>query len=213
MKIECDVVITADQFDERYAHWKERTLTVMGDYIKVHQNGLEARYFDTIFLFERIGLLVGFKYGEVIPECYISTVDGLESEKLADAFPYIFKDMGRYYVVVKKCYKNIDLRKNVIGLNLLNATNLTPLYTKFTWPLWESIEDIHHGAIIIKNGDSLYGMATIDKFPTCNLVNLASSIRKDTYEENVYYIQKTGFSSDIQRMDFTKKIDKIKLKP
>lgn len=213
MKIECDVVLTVDQFDERYAQWKERSLTVMGDYIKVRQNGLEPRYFDTIYLFEETGLLIGFKYDDVIPECYISTQDGLESEQLADAFPFVFKDMGRCYVPVKKCYKNIDWRKNVIGLNLLNATNLTPLYTKLTWPLWESIEDIHKGAVIIKKSDSLYGMATIDKFPTCNLVNMASSIRKDRNEENVYYIHKTGFSSEIQRMDFTRKLEKIKLKP
>ena len=68
MKIECDIVLTADQFDDRYAQWKERSLTVMGDYIKVSQNGLEARYFDTIYLFEELGLLIGFKYGEVLPE-------------------------------------------------------------------------------------------------------------------------------------------------
>ena len=213
MKIECDIVLTADQFDDRYAQWKERSLTVMGDYIKVSQNGLEARYFDTIYLFEELGLLIGFKYGEVLPECYITTQDGLMSEQLADAFPYVFEDMGRYYVVVKKCYRNLDLRKNVIGLNIINATNLSPLYTKLTWPLWESIESIHRGAVVIKKADSLYGMGTIDKFPACNLVGMAYSVRRDLENDRVYHIQKTGLSSEIQRIDFTKKLDKIKLKP
>ena len=116
---------------------------------------------------------------------------GSGSFLFADAFPYIFKDMGRYYAVVKKCYRNIDLRKNVIGLNIINAKNLSLLYNKLTWPLWESIESIHHGAVVIKKGDSMYGMATVDKFPTCNLVNMAYSIKRDQEEDAVYYIQKS----------------------
>lgn len=213
MKIDCDIVLTADQFNDRYAQWQERSFTVMGDSIKVHQYGLEPKYFDTIYLFEEPGLMIGFKYGEALPECHITTKDGLCSEPYTDAFPYIFKDMDRYYAVVKKCYRNIDLRKNVVGLNVINAKNLFPLYNKLTWPLWESIESIHHGAVVIKKGDSMYGMATIDKFPTCNLVNMAISIKRDLEEENVYYIQKTGLSSEIERIDFTKKLERIKLKP
>lgn len=213
MKIDCDIVLTADLFDDRYAQWKERSLTVMGDSIKVHQYGLEPKYFDTIYLFEEPGLMIGFKYGEALSECYITTKDGLCSEPFADAFPYIFKDMDRYYAVVKKCYRNIDLRKNVIGLNIINAKNLSLLYNKLTWPLWESIESIHHGAVVIKKGDSMYGMATIDKFPTCNLVNMAYSIKRDQEEDAVYYIQKSDSFCEIQKIDITKKLDKIKLKP
>ena len=213
MKIECDIVLTADQFDDRYAQWQERSLTVMGDCIKVHQYGLEPKYFDTIYLFEESGLMIGFKYGEALPECYITTKDGLCSEPYVDAFPFIFRDMDRYYAVVKKCYRNIDLRKNVIGLNIINAKSLSPLYNKMTWPLWESIESIHHGAVVIKKGDSLYGMGTIDKFPACNLVSMAYSIRRDSEEDAVYYIQKSGLSSEIQKIDIAKKLDKIKLKP
>ena len=37
-----------------------------------------------IYLFEDIGILVGFTYNDVVPECYIITMDGLESEPFAD---------------------------------------------------------------------------------------------------------------------------------
>ena len=42
----------------------------------------------------------GFTYNDVAPECYIITMDGLESEPFADVAPYIFEDLGRAYAVV-----------------------------------------------------------------------------------------------------------------
>lgn len=53
----------------------------------------------------------GFTYNDVVPECYIITMDGLESEPFADVAPYIFEDLGRAYAVVKKQYRNTDLKK------------------------------------------------------------------------------------------------------
>ena len=35
MKVNCNKVLTADNFDVEYSSWKGRVLTVMGDYIKV----------------------------------------------------------------------------------------------------------------------------------------------------------------------------------
>ena len=61
MRIECDKVITTDDFDEKYSMWQGRTLTVMGEYIKVSQPGIHSRYFDTIYLFESTGIMIGFK--------------------------------------------------------------------------------------------------------------------------------------------------------
>ena len=58
-----------------------------------------------IYLFEDSGILVGVTYNDVVPECYIITMDGLESEPFADVAPYIFEDMGRAYAVVKKQYR------------------------------------------------------------------------------------------------------------
>lgn len=43
----------------------------------------------------------GVIYNDVVPECYIITMDGLESEHFADVAPYIFEDLGRAYAVVK----------------------------------------------------------------------------------------------------------------
>ena len=111
MKIQCDKVLTVDDFSEEYATWKGRSLTIMDDQIKVSQDGLKPRYYDTIYLFEDSGILVGFTYNDVIPECYITTMDGLESEPFADVAPYIFEDLGRAYAVVKKQYRNTDLKK------------------------------------------------------------------------------------------------------
>ena len=45
MRIECDKVLTIDDFDELYSTWHGRTLTVMGEYIKVSQAGIPSRYF------------------------------------------------------------------------------------------------------------------------------------------------------------------------
>ena len=85
MKIQCDKVLTVDDFSEEYAFWKGRSLTIMNDQIKVSQDGLKPRYFDTIYLFEDSGILVGFTYNDVVPECYIITMDGLESEPFAES--------------------------------------------------------------------------------------------------------------------------------
>ena len=51
-----------------------------------------------IYLFD--GILVGVTYNDVVPECYIITMDGLESKPFADVAPYIFEDLGRAYAVV-----------------------------------------------------------------------------------------------------------------
>ena len=77
-------------------------------------------------------------------------MDGLESEHFADVAPYIFEDLGRAYAVVKKQYRNTDLKKHVIGLNLVEIHSLDSVYQKFTWPMWECIESMHNGAILIK---------------------------------------------------------------
>lgn len=92
----------------------------------------------------------GVTYNDVVPECYIITMDGLESEPFADVAPYIFEDLGRAYAVVKKQYRNTDLKKHVIGLNLVEIHSLDSVYQKFTWPMWECIESMHNGAILIK---------------------------------------------------------------
>ena len=86
----------------------------------------------------------------MVPECYIITMDGLESEPFTDVAPYIFEDLGRAYAVVKKQYRNTDLKKHVIGLNLVEIHSLDSVYQKSTWPMWECIESMHNGAILIK---------------------------------------------------------------
>lgn len=209
MRLNCDIVLTIDNFEEQYASWKGRVLTVMGDYIKVSQFGLQARYFDTIYLFEDSGILMGFHYGDPLPECYITTQDGLESECLVDIAPYLFKDLNHIYAVVKRKYRNVDLKRQVIGLTILDATTLTPLDAKYTWPMWESIESIHNGAIIIKKNEHSYGLSTIDKFPSCNLVRNAFCITRDNEKENVYLISETSVSSDPKRIDFSRKLAKF----
>lgn len=74
----------------------------------------------------------------VVPECYIITMDGLESEPFADVEPYIFEYLGRAYAVVKKQYRNTDLKKHVIGLNLVEIHSLDSVYQKFTCVLDKS---------------------------------------------------------------------------
>ena len=91
-----------------------------------------------IYLFEDSGILVGVTYNDVVPECYIITMDSLESEPFADVAPYIFEDMGRAFAVVKKLYRNTDLKKHVIGLNLVEIHSLDSVYQKFTCVLDKS---------------------------------------------------------------------------
>ena len=124
MRIECDKVITTDDFDEKYSMWQGRTLTVMGEYIKVSQPGIHSRYFDTIYLFESTGIMIGFKYDGVLPECYISTQDGFESDCYVDAAPYLFQDKDRIFAVVKRSYRNVDLHKQVIGLTIIAGADV-----------------------------------------------------------------------------------------
>ena len=64
--------------------------------------------------------------------------------------PTFLRNLGRAYAVVKKQYRNTDLKKNVIGLNLVEIHSLDSVYQKFTWPMWECIESMHNGAILIK---------------------------------------------------------------
>ena len=212
MKVHCDKVMTIDDFDVAYASWKGRTLTVMGDYIKVSQVGITARYFDTVYLFEESGIMIGFKYDSPVNECFVTTQDGQESECYADAMPYLFNDSNHTYAVVKRSYRNVDLKKQVIGLGIIDAATLTSLDVKFTWPIWESIESIENGAILIKKNEESYGMSTLDKFPACNLVSNASSIKKVEDEDNAYIVSKYNFGrKETQVYDFTKKLSKIKL--
>lgn len=212
MKTQCDKVLTVDNFSEEYASWKGRSLTIMDDQIKVSQDCLKPRYYDTIYLFEDSGILVGFTYNDVVPECYITTKDGLESEAFADVAPYIFEDLGRAYAVVKKQYRNTDLKKHVIGLNLVEIHSLDSVYQKFTWPMWECIESMHNGAIIIKKAEDNYALSTIDTFPACYIANNAVMITKEENEENTYYVRPSAFSSEVKYMDITKTLSKIKLK-
>ena len=164
MKVNCDKVLTIDDFSESYSSWKGRVLTIMGEYIKVSQDGIQSQYFDTVYLFEKSGILIGFRYGDPLNECYITTADAQVSECYVDAMPYFFEDCEHTYAVVKRSYRNVDLKRQVIGLGIIDTATLTSLDSKFTWPIWENILSIHNGAILIKKGDDSYGMATIDKF-------------------------------------------------
>lgn len=213
MKINCDKVLTTDNFEVEYASWKGRTLTVMGDYIKVNQIGLPSRYYDTLYLFEETGVIIGFKYDNPVNECYITTQDGQESETYVDAMPFLFQDCNHTYAIVKRSYKNVDLKRQVIGLGIIDVATLTSLDSKFTWPMWESVESIHNGAIVIKKNDTSYGMSSIDKFPACNLVSNALSISKIEGEENIYLVSSYNMGiSETKEYDFTKKLSKIKHK-
>lgn len=49
-------------------------------------------------------------YNDVVPECYIITMDGLESEHFADVASYIFEDLGRAYAVVNFREERIELK-------------------------------------------------------------------------------------------------------
>ncbi|OYP68996.1 hypothetical protein CIK92_12800 [Prevotella sp. P4-67] len=71
-------------------------------------------------------------------------MDGLESEPFADVAPYIFEDLGRAYAVVKKQYRNTDLKKHVIGLNLVEIHSLDSVYQKFTWPMWRALKNYRY---------------------------------------------------------------------
>ena len=57
----------------------------------------------------------GVTYNDVVPECDIITMDGLVSEHFADVATYIFEDLGRAYAVVKKQYRNTDLKKKMLS--------------------------------------------------------------------------------------------------
>ena len=92
----------------------------------------------------------GFTYNDVVPECYIITMDGLDSEHFADVAPYIFEESGTRLCCRKEAIPQYRPQKNVIGLNLIEIHSLDSVYQKFTWPMWECIESMHNGAILIK---------------------------------------------------------------
>ena len=103
-----------------------------------------------IYLFEDSGILVGFTYNDVVPECYIITMDGLESEPFADVAPYIFEDLGRAYAVVKKQYRNTDLKKTCYRTQPRRNTFLRFCLSEIHLAHVECIESMHNGAILIK---------------------------------------------------------------
>lgn len=203
MKINCDKVLTTDDFDETYSSWQGRSLTVMGEKIKVSQDNLQPLYVDTVYLFDKTGILVGFDYKEPIPDCFITTKNGLISENLADATPYCFEDEERFFIVVKKQYKNTDLRKMVVGLNILEIPNLEPLYDKFTWPMWEEIISVEKGAILIKRNEASYAISTVNSFPKTHVYNRAFHIE---HVEDFIYKIKENFNSYPEDINLEKKI-------
>ena len=133
-----------------------------------------------------------------------------ESDCYVDAAPYLYQDKGKTFAVVKRSYRNVDLRKQVIGLTIIDTSNLMPLDKRYTWPMWDIIESIHNGAVLIKKGECSYGLASIDKFPTCNLVRNAFLIKQDDYEGNIYLIYSSSKAIDMKQIDFTNKLAKIK---
>ena len=50
-----------------------------------------------------------------------------ESDCYVDAAPYLYQDKGKTFAVVKRSYRNVDLRKQVIGLTIIDTSNLMPL--------------------------------------------------------------------------------------
>ena len=58
------------------------------------------------YLFEDSGILVGVTYNDVVPECYIITMDGLESEHFADldASPCV----SAQHIAESIGYRNLD---------------------------------------------------------------------------------------------------------
>lgn len=82
------------------------------------------------------------------------------------------------------------------------------------------IKDIHGQCGIVlsqytwrspyKKGECSYGLASIDKFPTCNLVRNAFLIKQDDYEGNIYLIYSSSKAIDMKQIDFTNKLAKIK---
>lgn len=81
--------------------WKTRKQLILS-YSAVFSVIFNKKAASPIYLFEDSGILVGGgTYNDVVPECYIITMDGLESEHFADVAPYIFEDLGRAYAVVK----------------------------------------------------------------------------------------------------------------
>lgn len=200
----CDKVLTVDDFDESFASWSGRSLTVMGEQIKVSQSGLNPRYFDTIYLYESTGLLVGFNYNGSIPECYITTKEGLEAGPFADAAPFLNIDNNHAFLTVKKQYRNVDLRRIVIGLNILCIPELELLYEKQTWPLWEGIESIQNGVIVIKKSDSNYAISTIDKFPACNVINNVIAVERDIDDDNICWVLTSTGKKNIDLSKFVK---------
>ena len=208
MKINCDIVLTIDNFEEKYSSWKGRVMTVMGEYIKVSRNGLTPRYFDAIYLFEELGLMIGFSYDKKMPECYISTENGLETEPLVDAYPFLFEYNGHLYATAKKYYKSSKYYKYVIGIGIIDVSTLTSLDSSEEWPIWEEIVSMNNGAIIVKKKDNSYGLCTIDKFPECNLIDKASSIVKHMYMDDVYIVKKMNGESFT--IDFSRKLSKLK---
>lgn len=101
-----------------------------------------------MFRFRLLGASVCSGYTSISSFC--APVRFSESEPFADVAPYIFEDLGRAYAVVKKQYRNTDLKKHVIGLNLVEIHSLDSVYQKFTWSMCECIESMHNGAILIK---------------------------------------------------------------
>lgn len=78
-----------------------------------------------------------------------------ESDCYVDAALYLYQDKGKTFAVVKRSYRNVDLRKQVIGLTIIDTSNLMPLDKRYTWPMWDSIESIHNGAVLIKKENAL----------------------------------------------------------
>ena len=78
--------------------------------------------------------------------------------------------------------------------------------------MWECIESMHNGAILIKKAEANYALSTIDTFPACYVANNAVMITKEQDEENTYCVRPSALSSEVKYMDITKTLSKIKLK-
>jgi hypothetical protein len=202
MKVYPSIVLSKDNYEASYSSWQGRSITLMGEELKVSQNNLPSSYFKSVLLYDTLGIMIGRSdQGSVI-----TTLDGQSSEVYKDISGTIHSDSGRLFAVVKKEYRNVDWHKLVTGMNILDVNSMICLDSKYTWPIWEDVKSIESQAIVIKKAEGSYAISTIETYPATYV--LAKAFDVEFEEGFTYRIKQSAFSVGYETIDISKKISK-----
>lgn len=200
MKVLPNIILTPANYSNEYSHWQGRSITLMGDELKISQSGVSCIYCSEVALYEECGVLVAAtSKGQII-----TTLNGRESDELQFVDEALLLNGSDYYAVIKKDYRNSNFKREVRGMNILNVLLMELLDGKDIWPMWDGVESIEDGVIVIRKAECNFALSSVSLYPATKVLNGVYSLEQ--VEGHIYKYQKTKNDWKEETIDVSKKL-------